>query len=79
MLTLFSVLSILVCNVFLVAIYHSDMYMIQEIEGPEAALTKLFASAKSTGYGLNRFGVDTKCLQSVPFESQLHVDSLLQF
>ncbi|GLJ49692.1 hypothetical protein SUGI_1054510 [Cryptomeria japonica] len=48
----------------------------QEIDGPEAALTKLFASAKSTGYGLNTFGVDTKCLHTVPSESQLQLTAL---
>jgi hypothetical protein len=47
----------------------------QENDGPEGALTKLFASAKSYGYGLNEFSASTQCLQAMPSANEFQVVS----
>jgi len=48
----------------------------QENDGPEGALTKLFASAKSYGYGLNEFSASTQCLQAMPSANEFQVTAL---
>lgn len=48
----------------------------QETDGPEVALTKLFASAKSYGSGLNKFSSSTQCLQAMPSASEFQATAL---
>eukprot|EP01018_Ginkgo_biloba_P038961 Gb_04674 [translate_table: standard] len=48
----------------------------QETDGPEAALTKLFASAKSNGDRLNQIIGSAQCLQTMPSESHFQATAL---
>lgn len=48
----------------------------QENDGPEGALTKLFASTKSYGSGLNEFSASTLCLQAMPSASEFQATAL---
>ncbi|ERN07168.1 hypothetical protein AMTR_s00019p00148170 [Amborella trichopoda] len=42
----------------------------QEVDGPESAVTKLFASTRNTGLHMSEYGACTQCLQSLPSEAQ---------
>ncbi|KAF3795216.1 transport protein SEC16B-like protein [Nymphaea thermarum] len=44
---------------------------LQENDGPESAVTKLFASARRNGTQLTEYGACTQCLQVVPSEVQM--------
>jgi len=46
---------------------------LQEIDGPESAVTKLFASARHSGARLTEFGSLTCCMQNLPSEGQTRV------
>ncbi|CAN6476889.1 unnamed protein product [Victoria cruziana] len=44
---------------------------LQENDGPESAVTKLFASARKNGTQLTEYGACTQCLQAMPSEPQM--------
>lgn len=46
---------------------------LQENDGPESAVTKLFASARKNGTQLTEYGACTQCLQAMPSEPQMRV------
>ncbi|KAL6007833.1 hypothetical protein ACLOJK_033336 [Asimina triloba] len=43
----------------------------QETDGPESAVTKLFASARRTGDQVNKYGAIAQCLQNMPSDGQI--------
>lgn len=44
---------------------------VEEIDGPESAVTRLFASAKKNSARLTEFGSLTHCMQNLPSEGQI--------
>ncbi|XP_058104465.1 protein transport protein SEC16A homolog [Magnolia sinica] len=44
---------------------------LQENDGPESAVTQLFASARRTGARVSKYGAITPCLQNMPSEGQI--------
>ncbi|OAY76287.1 Protein transport protein SEC16B [Ananas comosus] len=49
---------------------------VEENDGPEMAITRLFASAKKASAHLNDYGSVTHCMQSLPSESQIRATAV---
>ncbi|XP_077235430.1 protein transport protein SEC16A homolog [Tasmannia lanceolata] len=49
---------------------------LQEADGPESAVTKLFASARRNGSQLSEYGAFTHCMQNLPSEGQIRTTAV---